>query len=127
MSDPKPTPILQIYFDESDNNLILKVPPESEDIYRKYYGKIGQKIQEIAQLIQRQRWPHFMCEVPWSHVVPKYDIVEHETSYKTYACKCNPLVDTVKRVVLHTAMDPNISTFQNSPLAINLEWRVIEP
>ena len=120
-------PILQVVYDKEDDNLMLSIPPESEPVYRKQYGRIGQKLQEIAQLVQRQKWPHFMCDVPWSHVVPKNDIVEHVTSYKDFKCICNPMVDTVRRMVLHTAMDPNVTKFNNSPLAINLEWTVIEP
>jgi hypothetical protein len=123
----KKYPILQVIYDEESNNLLLVVPPGSEGLYRKQYGRIGQKITEIGNLIQRQRWPHFMCDIPWTHVMPVNDVVEHTHSSSSFECQCNPMVDTVKRIVLHEAMNPSIEKFNNSPLAINPEWKTVEP
>lgn len=120
-------PILQVIFDEENNMILLVAPDKSKKIYSTNYGRIGQQLEEIGRLIQRKRWPHFMCDLPWTHIIPDSDIIQHQHSSYSFTCKCNPKIDTVKRMVLHECMDPGVEKFSNSPMALNPGWKIIEP
>jgi len=100
-------PLMTIVYDDQTREYMFRCPDfdSTKEHYRTRYGAIGQQLSELAGLICRRRYPHFMVEDPWIHVVPADDIIPHEHGPHVFECPCSPRVDCKHRIVKHTAMD----------------------
>lgn len=107
MKEDNLIPIMSVAYNETTREYMFRAPsfPRSVEHYRARYGAIGQQISEIGDLIQRRKYPHFMVEQPWIHVVPVDDIVPHTHGPHEFECSCGPTVDCKHGVVVHTALD----------------------
>lgn len=117
---------MNVLYDTDEDKLYYGVPSDDAEvvsIFKKRYGKIGQDLREISNAILRREYPHFVNESPYTHIIPKEDVIEHTMNSGSVECPCQPVIDTTQRIVRHHAMDARPA--YDGPDVDETQWEVI--
>jgi hypothetical protein len=105
--------ILIVIFDDESGEIFYHVPEMAVSAYKIYYRKIGIALNELSVYLINKLWPHFITQQKRFHVIPKNDIIDHNTT--GYECPCCPKINVISGEVLHVAMDPGIAAWKDNP------------